>query len=326
MFSHFLSHVLRGKEIFSRLHFSPIPVYAVGNWIPRVLYSWGCGGHNCGLAQAVFTSPGVYATVHESSSCDPWAFISEQENEQNLRITHHLSSHLISYLIWISSRLSYLIAYVVFYFSSHFSSLSQPLSYRISHLIFISSLSSHQLSSFISPPLICNFSSYLLCPFISPLLSHRISPLYLVSRISSPISSHISPCVMLAHLSPHILSFMSSHISSHLSHLVSFISSHLICYLISQNGKYRWSLSAWTPGTTGLMAAGKKCSMCWWIRGMAVSPLLVSPEPWPGFLKAAARFILRWDERWETKFPVQSIRRFVFFLSLSIQDYDHILI
>ncbi|XP_062841754.1 uncharacterized protein si:dkey-256h2.1 [Trichomycterus rosablanca] len=47
----------RNKEILSRLHFSPIPVYALGNWIPRVFYSWGCGGHNCGLAQVVFTSP-----------------------------------------------------------------------------------------------------------------------------------------------------------------------------------------------------------------------------------------------------------------------------
>ncbi|XP_066501080.1 uncharacterized protein si:dkey-256h2.1 [Hoplias malabaricus] len=47
----------RWKEIFPRLHFSPIPVHALGNWIPRVLYTWGCGGHNCGLAQAVFTSP-----------------------------------------------------------------------------------------------------------------------------------------------------------------------------------------------------------------------------------------------------------------------------
>lgn len=47
----------RSKEIMSRLHFSPVPVYALGNWIPRVLYSWGCGGHNCGLAQVVFTSP-----------------------------------------------------------------------------------------------------------------------------------------------------------------------------------------------------------------------------------------------------------------------------
>lgn len=46
----------RGKEILSRLYFSPVPVYALGNWIPRVLYSWGCGGHNCGLAQVVFTS------------------------------------------------------------------------------------------------------------------------------------------------------------------------------------------------------------------------------------------------------------------------------
>ncbi|XP_028834783.1 uncharacterized protein LOC114789691 [Denticeps clupeoides] len=47
----------RGKEVFSRLHFSPVPVHALGNWVPRVLYSWGCTGHNCGLAQAVFTSP-----------------------------------------------------------------------------------------------------------------------------------------------------------------------------------------------------------------------------------------------------------------------------
>lgn len=47
----------RGKEILSRLHFSPTPVFALGNWIPRVLYSWGCGGHNCGLAQVLFSSP-----------------------------------------------------------------------------------------------------------------------------------------------------------------------------------------------------------------------------------------------------------------------------
>lgn len=46
-----------GKEILSRLHFSPTPVFALGNWLPRVLYSWGCGGHNCGLAQVLFSSP-----------------------------------------------------------------------------------------------------------------------------------------------------------------------------------------------------------------------------------------------------------------------------
>lgn len=44
------------KDILSRLHFSPVPVFALGNWIPEVLYSWGCTGHNCGLSQAVFTS------------------------------------------------------------------------------------------------------------------------------------------------------------------------------------------------------------------------------------------------------------------------------
>lgn len=46
------------KEVLSRLHFSPVPVFALGNWIPSVLYYWGCTGHNCGLSQAVFTSKG----------------------------------------------------------------------------------------------------------------------------------------------------------------------------------------------------------------------------------------------------------------------------
>ncbi|KAI1886130.1 hypothetical protein AGOR_G00210840 [Albula goreensis] len=44
------------KDVLSRLHVSPVPVYALGNWIPNVLYSWGCSGHNCGLAQVAFTS------------------------------------------------------------------------------------------------------------------------------------------------------------------------------------------------------------------------------------------------------------------------------
>ncbi|KAG9345206.1 hypothetical protein JZ751_009751 [Albula glossodonta] len=44
------------KDVLSRLHISPVPVYALGNWIPNVLYSWGCSGHNCGLAQVAFTS------------------------------------------------------------------------------------------------------------------------------------------------------------------------------------------------------------------------------------------------------------------------------
>ncbi|XP_062255672.1 uncharacterized protein si:dkey-256h2.1 [Platichthys flesus] len=46
------------KEVMSRLHFSPVPVFALGNWIPKVLYYWGCTGGNCGLSQAVFTSEG----------------------------------------------------------------------------------------------------------------------------------------------------------------------------------------------------------------------------------------------------------------------------
>ncbi|KAM7421496.1 hypothetical protein PAMA_015575 [Pampus argenteus] len=46
------------KEVLSRMHFSPVPVFALGNWIPRVLYSWSCMGVSCGLSQAVFTSQG----------------------------------------------------------------------------------------------------------------------------------------------------------------------------------------------------------------------------------------------------------------------------
>ncbi len=60
--------LVRGKEILSRLHFSATPVFALGNWLPRVLYSWGCGGHNCGLAQVLYSSPGecVLMGSHDS--------------------------------------------------------------------------------------------------------------------------------------------------------------------------------------------------------------------------------------------------------------------
>ncbi|KAJ8415938.1 hypothetical protein AAFF_G00404950 [Aldrovandia affinis] len=44
------------KDVMSRVHISPVPVHELGNWIPSVLYSWGCNGHNCGLAQVTFTS------------------------------------------------------------------------------------------------------------------------------------------------------------------------------------------------------------------------------------------------------------------------------
>lgn len=44
------------RDVLSRLHFSPVPVFALGNWIPAVLNSWGCTTHNCGLSQTVFTS------------------------------------------------------------------------------------------------------------------------------------------------------------------------------------------------------------------------------------------------------------------------------
>ncbi|XP_051872729.1 uncharacterized protein si:dkey-256h2.1 [Pristis pectinata] len=53
----------RIKDLFSRLHFVPIPVFALGNWIPAVFYSWRCQGHNCGLSQVVFTSAELRMTI-----------------------------------------------------------------------------------------------------------------------------------------------------------------------------------------------------------------------------------------------------------------------
>uniref|UniRef100_A0A4W3HJL8 Si:dkey-256h2.1 n=1 Tax=Callorhinchus milii TaxID=7868 RepID=A0A4W3HJL8_CALMI len=47
----------RMKDLLSRLHFVPVPIYALGNWIPELFYSWTCKGHNCGFSQAIFTSP-----------------------------------------------------------------------------------------------------------------------------------------------------------------------------------------------------------------------------------------------------------------------------
>ncbi|KAK9514300.1 hypothetical protein VZT92_027776 [Zoarces viviparus] len=48
----------RNKEVLSRLHFSPVPVFALGNWIPNVLYYWRCTGRGCVFSQAVFKSEG----------------------------------------------------------------------------------------------------------------------------------------------------------------------------------------------------------------------------------------------------------------------------
>ncbi|KAI4811806.1 hypothetical protein KUCAC02_014678 [Chaenocephalus aceratus] len=44
------------KEVLSRLHFSPVPVFALGNWIPNVLYYWRCMGRGCVFSQVVFKS------------------------------------------------------------------------------------------------------------------------------------------------------------------------------------------------------------------------------------------------------------------------------
>ncbi|KAI3360763.1 hypothetical protein L3Q82_013002 [Scortum barcoo] len=48
--------VSRGKkEVMSRLHFSPVPMFMQGNWIPSVFYFWGGVSR---LAQVVFSSEG----------------------------------------------------------------------------------------------------------------------------------------------------------------------------------------------------------------------------------------------------------------------------
>ncbi|XP_072365171.1 uncharacterized protein [Scyliorhinus torazame] len=58
-----LKNISMFKDLLSRLHFVPIPVYALGNWIPAIFYAWRCQDHNCGLAQVAFTSPELKLTV-----------------------------------------------------------------------------------------------------------------------------------------------------------------------------------------------------------------------------------------------------------------------
>ncbi|GCC23001.1 hypothetical protein chiPu_0001392 [Chiloscyllium punctatum] len=58
-----LKNISRFKDFLSQLHFVPIPVYALGNWIPAIFYAWRCQQHNCGLAQIVFTSAELNMTV-----------------------------------------------------------------------------------------------------------------------------------------------------------------------------------------------------------------------------------------------------------------------
>lgn len=44
------------RDVLSRLHFCPVPVWSLGSWIPAALFSWTCSTHNCGLSQASFSS------------------------------------------------------------------------------------------------------------------------------------------------------------------------------------------------------------------------------------------------------------------------------
>lgn len=46
------------KEVLSRLHFSPVPVFNLGNWISQVFYYWGSVSRNYVLSQVSFTSEG----------------------------------------------------------------------------------------------------------------------------------------------------------------------------------------------------------------------------------------------------------------------------
>ncbi|XP_032898127.1 uncharacterized protein LOC116986660 [Amblyraja radiata] len=55
--------IQRIKNLLSRLHFVPTPVFALGNWIAAVFYSWRCQGHNCGFSQVVFSSPDLKLTI-----------------------------------------------------------------------------------------------------------------------------------------------------------------------------------------------------------------------------------------------------------------------
>lgn len=46
------------KDVLSRLHFSPVPVFNLGNWISQVFYYWGSVSRNNVLSQVSFMSEG----------------------------------------------------------------------------------------------------------------------------------------------------------------------------------------------------------------------------------------------------------------------------
>ncbi|XP_078454085.1 uncharacterized protein LOC144720862 [Lampetra planeri] len=45
-------------DLQKRIHYVPVQVSSLGNWIPSLLYEWQCDDHNCGLAQVVFHCTG----------------------------------------------------------------------------------------------------------------------------------------------------------------------------------------------------------------------------------------------------------------------------
>uniref|UniRef100_A0A8C4QFQ0 Si:dkey-256h2.1 n=1 Tax=Eptatretus burgeri TaxID=7764 RepID=A0A8C4QFQ0_EPTBU len=53
-----IEHVMSSLrcEILNLIHYVPLPVYDLGNWIPSLLYEWTCYDHGCDLDQAVFQS------------------------------------------------------------------------------------------------------------------------------------------------------------------------------------------------------------------------------------------------------------------------------
>lgn len=55
------------KEVLSRLHFSPVPVFHLGNWIPQVFYYWGSVARNYVLAQVSFTFNGKWCIFEAHS-------------------------------------------------------------------------------------------------------------------------------------------------------------------------------------------------------------------------------------------------------------------
>uniref|UniRef100_UPI00358E1F49 uncharacterized protein n=1 Tax=Myxine glutinosa TaxID=7769 RepID=UPI00358E1F49 len=80
---HVVSGLRHADDLRKRIHYVPLPVYDLGNWIPALLYEWMCYDHGCDLDQAVFQSSSLSmpVTVKRLDARYDWAMTHWDEKQ-----------------------------------------------------------------------------------------------------------------------------------------------------------------------------------------------------------------------------------------------------